>query len=241
MLMFEGYGLARPYYEWDKNDHRIEVLRDLDYELNFVRAAVQVGVAPYLGGTWPQLIADAPNDAEWRLLVDAYDAALRYWRDVLSARLRVEGLPDAVWIVPTHLMFARFYDDGLAGRLPAGITSHRDMHALDDYYTNRAGNHPYMVNPLSAYCSWCMIREVVMGADASDMAPWPVDGVTDEIAAYLRGLAVDIARSAPSRAISHLSLLSRRLSLGRVLPPLGLTGRLLRRRRPARWTMAARS
>ena len=130
-------------------------------------------------------------------VVDAFDAALRYRRDVLSARLRAEGLPDAVWILPTHLMFGRFYDDDLAGALPIGVTSHRDLHALDTNGhggTIGGGNHPYMVNPLSAYCAWCMIREVVMGADASTMAPWPADGVTADLAAYLRGVAVDIAR-----------------------------------------------
>ncbi len=203
MLYFEGFthgaiSVSRPYFDWLGNEHRVELLQDIDYAMRFARAAAQAGVAIYLGGTWPPLIENPPNDAAWRPLVDAFDVALRYRRDVLSARLRAEGLPAAVWIVPTHLMFGRFYDDDQAGLLPAGLTSHRDFHALDTVGhagSVGAGNHPYMPNPLSAYCAWCMVREVVMGEDSSAMPPWPVDGVTTDLAAYLRGVAVDIARS----------------------------------------------
>ncbi len=203
MLLFEGFShgaisVSRPYYDWLGNDHRTELLQGLDYVMHFLRAGVQAGVAPYLGGTWPPLIESPPNDAAWRVLVDAFDAALPYRRDVWSARLAAEGLPSDLWIVPTHLMFGRFYDDDQAGRLPSGITSHRDFHARDvNGHAGGigAGNHPYMLSPLSAYCAWCMIREVVMREDASAMPPHPVDGVTEELAAYLRSVAVDIVRS----------------------------------------------
>lgn len=202
MVYFEGYthgaiSLARPYYDLMGNEHRTELLQDLDYGMRFARTAAQAGVAVYLGGTWPPLIESPPDDAAWRLLVDAFDEALRYRREVISAQLRAEGLRDAVWIVPTHLMWGRFYDDDIAGALPTGLASHRDLHALDTVGhagSVGAGNHPYMVNPLSAYCAWCMIREVVMGADSSAMPPWPVDGVSADLAAYLRGVAVDIVR-----------------------------------------------
>lgn len=203
MVLFDGYShgnvsLSRPYFDWMGNSHRVELLQDLDYAMRFLRGATQAGVATYLGGSWPPLIESPPDDAAWRGLIDAFDEALRYRRDVLSARLRAEGLPDDVWIVPTHQMFARFYDDQLGGRLPIGITSHRDFHARD--VNSHAGgvgggNHPYMPSPLSAYCAWCMIREVVMGEDASAMPAWPTDGVTAELAAYLRSVAVEIVRS----------------------------------------------
>ncbi len=203
LLLFEGFthgaiSVSRPYYDWLGNEHRTELLQDLDYGMRFLRAAAQAGVALYLGGTWPPLIENPPNDAAWRPLIDTFDEALRYRRDVWHARLAGEGLPSDLWIVPTHLMFARFYDDDQAGTLPAGITSHRDFHALDvngHAGAVGAGNHPYMLNPLSAYCAWCMVREVVMGEDASAMPPHPVDGVTADVAAYLRGVAVDIVRS----------------------------------------------
>ncbi|MFV0409079.1 MAG: hypothetical protein ACK5LJ_05090 [Paracoccus sp. (in: a-proteobacteria)] len=203
MLLFEGYSvggnsIARPYYDWTGNDHRVALTQDIEYGLNFVRAAVQAGVAPYLAGTWPRLIEAPIDDAAWRTLIPAYDEALRYRRDVLRARLTDEALADDLWIVPMHLMFARFYDDDLAGQLPAGVTSHRDFHALDTVSHDGwvgAGNHPYMLNPLSAYCAWCMTREVVMGADASAMPAQPADGVTEALAAYLRAVAIDIARS----------------------------------------------
>ena len=203
MVLFEGYthgaaSISLPYHDWLRNEHRVELIQDLEYAMNFLRTAVAADCTPYLGGSWPKLIESPPDDIAWRPQVEVFDRGLRYRRDVLRTRLRAEGLPDDLWIVPTHLMFGRFYDDDQAGLLPPGITSHRDFHARDvngHAGAVGAGNHPYMLNPLSAYCAWCMVREVVMGEDASAMPPHPVDGVSADLAAYLRGVAVDIVRS----------------------------------------------
>ena len=203
MILFEGYthgsaSISLPYSDWLTNEHRTELLQDLDYGMRFLRAAVSAGCAPYLGGSWPKLLENPPDDGAWRAQFDAYDQALRYRRDVWRAQLAREGLSDDLWIVPYHLMFARFYDDDQAGLLPAGVTSHRDFHALDvngHAGSIGGGNHPYMLNPLSAYCAWCMSREVVQGEDASAMPAHPVDGVTEDLAAYLRGVAVEIVRA----------------------------------------------
>lgn len=198
-VIWEGFngaqGLAQSYFDWDFSGERVQALADVDSEYLFVQAALDAGCKPYLAGPWVPLI-EPPDDALWRTRFDGFDHAIRWRREALQQRLRADSLPDDLWIVPTHLMFARFYDDDQNDLLPAGVTSHRDFHALDvvSHEETGDGNHPYMVNPLSAYCAWCMIREAVMGETADTMPPWPVDGVTTEIAAYLRAVASDIVR-----------------------------------------------
>ncbi|MCT4333717.1 hypothetical protein MU516_12660 [Paracoccus sp. YLB-12] len=159
--------MAQPYY-WAGDCHKRTLARDLSFEYGHFARAVAAGVAPYLVGAWPPMIEEGggnasipARDAEWRTRFDGYDLAHRYRRDWLRAELAANGLSDDLWIVPAHLAVARWYDDDLAGNLPAGLTSHRDMHADDNtspgHLDDNGGKHPWMLSreakPIWSTCS----------------------------------------------------------------------------------------
>lgn len=199
-----GGKLARPYV-WRSNAHRLSLERDLGFEYGHVARFVQAGATPYLGGSWPPLITAAGDnaniparDAEWRSWIDGYDRALRYRRDWLRAELAANGLPDDLWILPCHLVAARWYDDALAGNLPAGLTSHRDFRADDtteEHLNDNGGKHPWMLNRAGNYCMRAMAYEVIEGQDALSLPDNAADEVTGELADYLRQVASEIVRS----------------------------------------------
>ncbi|MDB6179013.1 fibronectin type III domain-containing protein [Paracoccus sp. Z330] len=184
--------LAMPYV-WRSNGHRVTLPRDLDYEYRLVELAAQNGVQTYIGGHWPPMVINPPDDAEWRGRFDGYDKALRYRREYLSAQLAANSLPSDVWIVPTHWIYARAYDDDQAGNLPAGIASHLDFHALENGYSaENRGHHPYMPSRLAIYCARAMIFDVVEGQDALALPDNAAEGITGTVASYLRQMAADI-------------------------------------------------
>lgn len=194
--------MAQPYY-WAGDCHKRTLARDLSFEYGHFARAVAAGVAPYLVGAWPPMIeegggnANIPaRDAEWRTRFDGYDMAHRYRRDWLRAELAANGLSDDLWIVPAHLAVARWYDDDLAGNLPAGLTSHRDMHADDNtspgHLDDNGGKHPWMLSREGAYCIRTMIYEVVEGQDALALPDNATEGITGAVAAYLRQVAKDV-------------------------------------------------
>ncbi|MDB6177947.1 hypothetical protein PAF17_10585 [Paracoccus sp. Z330] len=205
-LMYEGEQMlhedwvAREYtgvfaqpYIWRSNGHRITLARDLDYEYRLFELAAQNGVTPYIGGNWPPMVILPIDDAAWRGRFDGYDIALRYRREYLSAQLAANSLPSDVWIVPTHWIYARAYDDDQAGNLPAGIASHLDFHALENGYSaENRGHHPYMPSKLAIYCARAMIYDVVEGQDALALPDNASEGITGTVASYLRQMAADI-------------------------------------------------
>lgn len=214
LLMFEGESLdnfdwiadlggrlAQPYV-WRSNAHRTSLLRDLSFEYGHVARFVAAGAVPYLGGSWPPLIEEAggnanipARDAEWRTRFSSYDLAHRYRRDWLRAELAANSLANDLWILPAHLAVARWYDDDLADNLPTGITSHRDFHADDTtpaHADDNGGKHPWMLNRTGNYCIRAMAYEVIEGQDALTLPDNATEGVTGEVAAYLRQVAKDI-------------------------------------------------
>lgn len=173
-----------PYSLFMSTDRQDWLNHEMEARMRLIRIAVGQGITKvFLCSPWPRLGSNGgtqdndPGDAEWRFKFGSLEDSMHYQQDRLNAQCAFEGLDIEVWLIPFHVLFRDLYDDIAAGTGPAGITSIRNLFALNnnldatsDVTDPTLAKHWYMQNYLGGWAINALFDAVVLGGDPSTKA-----------------------------------------------------------------------
>lgn len=199
-----------PYSLLMSTSHQDWLNEEMLARMRLIRIAVGQGITKvFLCSPWPRLGSnggseeDDPGDAEWRFKFGSLEDSMHYQQDRLNAQCAFEGLDIEVWLIPFHVFFRDLHDDIAAGTGPAGITSIRNLFALNnnldaasDVTDPALPKHWYMQNYLGGWALNALFDALVLGGDPSTKAL--TDGhwtVPQPFADYVLAKVADIAET----------------------------------------------